>query len=85
MESSVYTVTKSFIRMLTVQRIVLDGLTDLCRLTLLVELPVLERTSEAFPDFKTGMTPHRVMHESDLDPDEITAQRDILDKQNKKS
>ena len=25
------------------------------------------------------------MHESDLDPDEITAQRDILDKQNKKS
>tara|TARA_B110000285_G_C14648956_1_gene390984 strand:+ start:325 stop:480 length:156 start_codon:yes stop_codon:yes gene_type:complete len=41
--------------------------------------------NQAFPDFKTGMTPHRVMHESDLDPDEITAQRDILDKQNKKS
>lgn len=41
--------------------------------------------NQAFPDFKTGMTPHRVMHESDLDPNEITAQRDILDKQNKKS
>ena len=33
-----------------------------------------------FPDFKTGMTPHRAMRESDLDPHEIVAQRDILAK-----
>lgn len=41
--------------------------------------------NKAFPDFKTGMTPHRVMHESDLDPDELAAQRDIVEKQKRKS